>query len=338
MKFIFKNIIFSLLILSSLAFADEALLQNENAKKFIEDMVIKHDFKKDDLIKILTFATYQQKIIDLMDKPYEKKPWDIYRNTFLNAQRLKKGIEFWQQNQKTLEEAQAKFKVPAHIIVAILGVETLYGERQGDYLVIDALTTLAFYYPRRSEFFTKELKEFLLLSREQDLDVRKYKGSYAGAIGKAQFMPSSYRHYAITLNGKENKIDLVNNSEDAIASIANYFKKHGWKMEEDVAFPVNIKGDEYKKINTQSKKATYDLNEIMQLGITPITSASTNSKVGLIELVNLLNSEYWLTYPNFYVITRYNSNPQYALVVYLLSQQLKNSWVALKDEHAKAYV
>lgn len=338
MKFIIRFFIFVLLTSINVAFADVALLQQENAKKFIEQMVTKHHFDRNELIKILKIASFQQKVIDLMEKPYERKPWDIYRTTFLNADRLNKGIEFWQKNQKTLEEAQEKFKVPAHIIVAILGVETLYGERQGDYRVLDALTTLAFYYPKRAEFFTKELKEFLLLSREQNLEVTEYKGSYAGAIGKPQFMPSSYRHYAVSLDGK-GKIDLINKPEDAIVSVANYFKKHGWKLEEDVAFPVQIEGDRYKKINTKTRKATYDFSELAKAGIKPVQSISNNnSKVGLIELATLLNSEYWLTYPNFYVITRYNSNPQYALVVYLLSQELKNSWLAANRKNVSAYV
>lgn len=337
-RYLLASILF---ILSFNLFADPTLVEKPEVKQFINLMVKEHNFSLKNLNEILLKAQYQQKIIDLMEKPYEAKPWDTYKQHFLNNERIQKGIAFWQKHEQSLLKAQEKYKVSPHIIVAILGVETMYGERQGDYRVIDALTTLAFNYPRRANFFQKELKEFLLLCKEQNQDPFYYKGSYAGAIGYAQFMPSSYRYYADTLKGS-GKSDLIHNPEDAIASIANYISKHGWKFEQDIAMPVEISGEIYKEINTKNKKATYEISQLLNKGIRPVNEIKdVNILAGLIELnndVKFNNKEFWLTYPNFYVITRYNSSSQYALVVYLLSQQLKTTLNLAKKAQNQAYV
>ncbi|WP_133128014.1 lytic murein transglycosylase B [Legionella nagasakiensis] len=323
----FAKLFFSFFLLfSTSVYADEALLQRKDVQRFINDMVKNHGFNRVSLTAALKDAQYQPQIIESMNKPFEKKTWDVYKGIFLTPERLQKGIAFWQVNQKTLEKVQKQFGVPAHIIVAIIGVETLYGERQGNYRVLDALTTLAFYYPKRAEFFTKELREYFLLCREQGVPVTYYVGSYAGAIGKPQFMPSSYRFYAVDFTGN-GKRDLINDDRDVIASVANYFHKHGWRLNEAVVQPAAVKGSDYKKINTNTKHADYDTKRLTSAGIKPITSLSKNpSKAGLIELDTQTGQEYWLAYPNFYVITRYNTSPQYALVVYLLSQQLRSQW------------
>jgi len=272
-----------------------------------------------------------------MEKPYEKKNWDVYRDHFLTAQRIKGGIDFWHQNQKTLAQAEKKYKVPAPIIVAILGVETLYGERQGDLRVLDTLATLSFDYPKRASFFKKELKEYLLLCREHKVPATQYLGSYAGAIGKPQFMPSSYRYYAVKFNNKGVR-DLVNSNEDSIASIANYIHKHGWKMNEGIAQLAQLHGQDYKKIHVNPRKANYRYSQLKSAGIKPVTAAYNHpSRAGLIELNTTEGNEYWLAYPNFFVITRYNSNPQYALTVYLLSQQLKKQWAEINTTKHRAY-
>ncbi|ETO93771.1 lytic murein transglycosylase B [Legionella oakridgensis] len=314
------------LLLSTNSYADEALLQRKDVQSFMNGLVKHHGFNRQELTAALKEAEYQPQIIESMNKPFEKKTWDVYKAIFLTPERLQKGIAFWQANQHTLEKAQKQFGVPPHIIVAILGVETLYGERQGNYRVLDALTTLAFYYPKRSEFFTKELKEYFLLCREQGVPVTHYMGSYAGAIGKPQFMPSSYRFYAVDFTGN-GKRDLINEDRDVIASVANYFHKHGWKINEVVAQPARVNGPGYKKINTNSRHADYDIKRLTAVGIKPTASfAKSPKRVGVIELDTQNGQEYWLAYPNFYVITRYNTSPQYALVVYLLSQQLRNQW------------
>jgi membrane-bound lytic murein transglycosylase B len=312
-------------------YADEALVQRRDVRQFIDKLVRKDHFDRRQLTAILKEAKFQPQIIESMDKPYEKKTWDVYKALFLTSQRVQAGIEFWRKNQSALELAQKKYGVPAHIIVAIIGVETLYGQHQGNYRVLDALTTLAFNYPKRSEFFTKELGEFLLLCREQHVPADQYMGSYAGAMGKPQFMPSSYRFYAVDFTGN-GKRDLMNDDRDVIGSVANYFHMHGWKMNRGVAQPASVSGSRYKALAMNSKMANYAFKHLIADGVKPVSAVVDHSdKAGVIELMTDNGEEYWIAYPNFYVITRYNTSPQYALVVYLLSQQLNNQWASIQN-------
>ncbi len=327
----------ALFLLAFSTFADSSFTQRKDVQDFIKSMVKEHHFNTKELIATMNQVRLQPKIIEKMEKPYEKKNWDVYRDLFLTPQRLKGGLDFWQANQKFLEQAQKRYGVPPEIIVAILGVETLYGERQGEDRVIDALATLAFNYPKRSAYFTKELSEYLLLCREHKVPATRYIGSYAGAIGKPQFMPSSYRYYAVDSNNN-GKRDLVSDNGDVIASVANYFYKHGWKTNEGIAQTAKIRGYRYKQISKNPKKANYHFSQLIAAGIKPITASYHHpAQAGLIELITNEGNEYWLAYPNFFVITRYNSSPQYALVVYLLSQQLKMQWAELKTKKHKAY-
>lgn len=324
----------SLLLVGGSTYADEALLQRKEVIQFMDQMVNEHHFERKQLIETIKEAKFQPQIIESMDRPYEKKTWDVYKALFLTPQRVEAGIQFWQENQESLARAQNEFGVPAQVIVAIIGVETLYGKHQGNYRVLDALSTLAFNYPKRSEFFTKELREYLLLCREQGVPVTQFMGSYAGAIGKPQFMPSSYRFYAVDFTGN-GKRDLVGNDQDVIGSVANYFHKHGWKLGENVAQPAQVRGWRYKKLVTNSKRADYEYKRLTAIGVKPVAPpASHPSKAGVIELTTQDGQEYWLAYPNFYVITHYNTSPQYALVVHLLSQQLLNQWVAMQTTHS----
>jgi len=318
--------------------ADNTFTHREDVQLFIQSMVKEHHFSANQLIATLNQVQIQPQIIESMDKPYEKKNWDVYRDLFLTPQRLKGGLEFWAANQKALERAEKTFGVPPEIIIAILGVETLYGERQGEYRVIDALSTLAFNYPKRSPYFTKELKEYLLLCREHGVPATQYKGSYAGAIGKPQFMPSSYRYYAVDFNNTGTR-DLVTNNDDSIGSIANYFHKHGWKPNDGVAQIAQVEGNRYKHLEINPKTANYRYSQLEAAGVRPVTAAHNHpSTAGLIELITSEGKEYWLAYPNFFVITRYNSSPQYALVVYLFSQQLKSQWQEMNNKKHRAYV
>lgn len=322
---------------SSFVYADKALIARKDVQQFMDMMEKNHGFKKQELVAIFNDVKIQPAIIQSMDMPYEKKDWDTYRHIFLTPQRLQAGLEFWQANQKALDQAEKIYHVPASIIVAILGVETLYGEKQGNYRVIDALSTLAFNYPKRSPYFTRELTEYLLLCREHRTNPNQYTGSYAGAIGKPQFMPSSYRSYAADFKSN-NSIDLVHDDQAVIASIANYFHRHGWIMNQGIVQPAKITGKGITHFNTQLKQAEYNTKQLFQSGIQPITAATNPpKKAGVIELSTKNGAEYWLAYHNFYVITRYNSSPQYALVVYLLSQQLNKERVAALSRHAFAY-
>lgn len=327
-----------LLLISFSSYSDTAFTERKDVQIFINSMVKQHHFNRKQLINTLNQVVLQPQIIESMDKPFEKKNWDVYRDLFLTAQRVKGGLDFWAANKESLERAHKRYGVPPEIIVAILGVETLYGERQGDNRVLDALATLAFNYPKRSTYFTKELKEYLLLCREHKVPATYYKGSYAGAMGKPQFMPSSYRYYAVDFNNKGHR-DLVTDNADAIGSIANYFHKHGWKLNGGVAQPAKVSGWRSKRIQMNPRTANYNYTQLVAAGIKPITAAQNHpGRAGVIELLTDEGKEYWLAYPNFFVITRYNSSPQYALVVYLLSQQLKQQWVAHNAKKHRAYV
>ncbi|KTD32270.1 membrane bound lytic murein transglycosylase [Legionella moravica] len=327
-----------LFLVSCTSYADTAFTQRQDVQNFINSMVKNHQFNRKQLTETMNQVVLQPQIIESMEKPYEKKTWDVYKGLFLTPQRVKGGLDFWAANKKDLDRAQKRYGVPPEIIIAILGVETLYGERQGDYRVLDALATLAFNYPKRSPFFTKELTEYLLLCREHKVPATHHKGSYAGAIGKPQFMPSSYRYYAVDFNNKGHR-DLVTNNADAIGSIANYLHKHGWRLNGGIAQPAKISGWKYKRIQMNPKTANYNFAQLEAAGIKPVTASLHHpARAGVIELLTNEGKEYWLAYPNFFVITRYNSSPQYAMAVYLLSQQLKQHWVAQNTKKHRAYV
>ncbi len=329
MRQIFKSFLYLFILFNiSYVHADASLLKQKPVKLFIRDMVNQHHFDRKQLVTILNEARFQPQIIESMERPYEKKTWDVYKELFLTSQRVQAGVEFWRANQATLERAQKQYGVPADMIVAIIGIETLYGKNQGNYRVLDALTTLAFYYPKRSEFFTKELKEYLLLCREHGVPATKYLGSYAGAMGKPQFMPSSYRFYAVNFSGKS-RPDLMHEDQDVIGSVANYFQKHGWKINEAIAEPAQVVGSGYKHLLTNAKRPDYTLQHLMASGIKPTEQISKrDERAGLIELMTQTGQEYWVAYPNFYVITHYNTSPQYALAAYLLAQQLREKFHA----------
>lgn len=316
--------LFALFVLtSSPSIADVTFTDREDVQEFIHTMETNHHFDPKTLREVLSQVQIQQSIIESISKPWEKKTWDLYRDIFLTPQRIAGGYQFYLKNQALLEQAEKKFGVSKDIIVAIIGVETLYGKHQGNYRVLDALATLAFDYPPRKDFFTRELSEYFILCREHQVSPAIYLGSYAGAMGKPQFMPSSYRHFATDFSGKTKK-DLMNDDEAVIASVANYLKKHGWVYQDAVAEPVEIVGSGYKRINTAEKKAVYRPAQLRALGVrTPKLPRHEASKAGLIELTLQNGHEFYIAYPNFYVITRYNSSPQYALAVYLLSKELE---------------
>jgi membrane-bound lytic murein transglycosylase B len=324
------------IFLPTVTFADNSLLARQDVRQFIQMMVKQHHFKRQDIVAALKEAKFQPQIVESMDKPYEKKTWDVYRDLFLQPERVQAGLNFWQANQKALARAEQDYGVPADMIVAIIGVETLYGKHQGTYRVLDALTTLAFYYPKRSEYFTKELSEFFLLCREQGVAVNRYNGSYAGAMGKPQFMPSSYRFYAVDYTGKGHS-DLMNNDSDAIGSVANFFHRHGWQAKRGIAQRVEMRGIAYRHLAKNSKMADYSLQHLLRAGVKPLSPLLDHSqKAGVIELETPAGQEYWLAYPNFYVITHYNRSPQYALVVYLFAQQLHKQWAASAAQRMSA--
>jgi len=297
--------------------------QRPDVHEFINKMSEKHDFDREELCELFSNVKYEPQIFKTLEKPHEGKatPWYTYQAIFITPKRAKEGAEFWKANEKTLAKVEKEYGVPAEIIVAIIGVETRYGQNKGSYRVIDALTNLAFDYPRRAEYFRGELEEYLLLSREQNLNPLEPVGSYAGAIGEPQFMPSSYRLYGIDFSG-EHHADLCNNNADVIASVANYFKKHGWKTGEPIVIRAHVTGSEYSHFITKRLKPIWSIEELSKHGVTAQKGVSPKTPVVFMLFEGKCGPEYWLGCKNFYAITRYNSSRYYAMAVYQLSQKI----------------
>jgi membrane-bound lytic murein transglycosylase B len=320
LRFLF--LIYSCLGFLASVYADDKMLQLPQVQKFIQDMVRQEHFNQKELTNTIREAKLQEIIIEKMDKPYEGKPWDVYRELFLTPARIEAGHQFWKQHQNVLAQAEKKFGVPASIIVGILGVETIYGRQQGGFRVLDALSTLAFYYPKRSPYFLYELKQYLLMCREHHLSPKQFIGSYAGAMGQAQFMPSSYRRWAIKYQGN-GAPDLVNNANDAIFSIANYLQRHGWKRQEKIVQQVDLREFKCKDIQMNLKHATYSYQHLIQCGFKPTQFHWSHPKrAGILELILTQGNEYHMGYPNFYVVLTYNSSPLYGMAVYLLGNAI----------------
>ena len=292
-----KFLLITFLLIPSL---QSSYLEHPESKALIDELVIEHEFEKSFVEHVLSNAVRQQTIIDSISKPAEFTwTWDRYKNLFIEEKRIANGKIFIKNNLKTLERAEREFGVPKEVITSILGVETRYGKIQGNYRVIDSLLTLGFDYPRRAKFFRKELVDFFLLTRENELNINQIKGSYAGAMGYGQFISSSYRAYAIDYDG-DGYADLFNSVDDAIGSIANYLYIHGWKKEGKIiydAYPNNVR-KVFKPNKTLSKFIPLSFNENGQ------------------EI-------YFIGDDNFVAITKYNISHFYAMAIYYLSEELR---------------
>jgi len=300
----------------------------ELQKQFVDLMVDIHHFDRQMIESTLEKATKNEVILQSIAKPWEAKPWHQYYPIFLTEKRLTKGLAFWQTHQETLARAEQETGVPAEIIVAIMGVETFYGAYLGKYSVLDALVTLGFHYPPRATFFRSELAQLFLLAKEENFNITQLKGSYAGAMGWGQFISSSYRHYAVDFDG-DGVRDLLNNPQDAIGSVANYFKKHHWKANADIAFKAQVSGTQYPALLSKSLTYSHKWSDLQAAGVSITeTNLSKNMSVKLLEFQQASNKEYWVGLPNFYVITRYNHSPLYAMAVFQFSQQLKQGFNA----------
>lgn len=294
-----------------------------DVQSFISQMVKIHHFKRNELNILFSHVKIRPSVIQNVKAPTEQKPWYTYQMLFVTEWRIREGVEFWNKYQTALEQAEKIYGVPASIIVATIGIETKYGRYTGEYPVIDALVNLAFSESPRAPYFRHELEAFLLLSREQHLDPSKVTGSYAGAIGQPQFMPSSYRDYAINFS-HSGKIDLSHNQIDVIGSIANYYSKHGWRTMQPVAVPASIHGGKYQLHLTNSRFISK--SELLESGVIP--SSLEDEKYKIIQLQGYYGNEYWLGFHNFDVIKRYNSSDLYAMAVYQLSYYI----TALKEK------
>lgn len=293
----------------------------ESVSEFIDAMSSRQSFDKAELQRLLDGAVIKQDILAKIAKPAEALPWYKYRKIFLTEERIDAGAQFWRDNRLALEKAERQYGVPPEIITAIIGVETFYGRHTGNYRVLDALSTLAFAYPPRSQFFQSELESFLLLCREQNLSPTLPLGSYAGAMGMPQFMPSSFRRYAVDFDG-DNSADIWHDRADAIASVAHYFAQHHWQPGQPVAVPMTTSGEAYKSKLSASLKPDLRLAELESLNLKITAALALSEKIKILELNQEQGVELWATLENFYVITRYNHSPLYAMAVYQLSQSI----------------
>jgi membrane-bound lytic murein transglycosylase B len=297
------------------------------ASAFIERASDEHGFDPDQVSALLAEARYQQSIVDAMTRPAESKPWHEYRPIFLTERRISGGVEFWNDNRALIEQVSEHFGVDPQFIVSIIGVETFYGRITGSYRVLDALATLGFYYPQelandRSDFFSRELLEFMLLGEEENLPLTEVTGSYAGAMGMGQFIPSSYRAYAVDFDANGSR-DLWRSTADVVASVANYLHKHGWKAGDPVASEAIANGQvDDSLIARGNYKPAMSVGELAERGFVSKPDVDSQRLAAVLKLEEEDRPSLWLVFDNFYVITRYNRSPLYAMAVLQLSEEI----------------
>ena len=289
----------------------------KDVSAFIDEMVTEHGFERTELVEVLSDAIVKQSIIDAISKPAEKKlTWAEYRKIFITPERITAGADFWREHESLLQRISAETGVSIEMIVGIIGVETYFGRITGKHRVLDALSTLAFDYPPRSGFFRRELQQYLLLVREEGLEAEDATGSYAGAMGRPQFMPSSFRAYAVDATG-DGKRDIWNNWADVAGSIANYFLRHGWKPGEEIVSRATLsgqwKGEIPKPVNTL--KAADTVGSLSKKGVVFATQLESERNAQLLTYAGEDGTEHWVGFDNFFVITRYNRSVMYALAV-----------------------
>lgn len=299
--------------------------KHSEIESFIADMHAKHAFDQKELRELFTQVEKKQPILEAIARPAEKTlTWAEYQDIFIQDSRIEGGARFWQEHQADLQRAYETFGVAPEVIVAVLGVETRYGRHAGNYRVVDALSTLGFDYPPRASFFRKELEHFLLLAREQKQDPLTLTGSYAGAMGYGQFMPSSYRAYAVDFDG-DDFVDIWQNSTDAIGSIANYLGRHGWQKDAAVVSRARIADGYDQNVITRGLKLNHTVAALKSAGLTPVESLAENEAAMAFKLEGKKGAEFWIGLKNFEVITRYNRSQMYAMAVYQLSEEIEQA-------------
>ena len=308
---------------SSVQIPADSLANRADVQAFIQEMANRHRFDVDYLLMVFSQAKVKPSIISAMSRPGEAKPWYAYRDIFVNSNRIQGGVRFWRANAAALAQAERVYGVPPEIVVAIIGVETQYGGNMGSFRVLEALSTLAFDYPRRAAYFRKELENYLLLTRQEGIDPLTPRGSYAGAMGLGQFMPSSFLSYAVDFDGDGHR-DLWRNPRDAIGSVAHYFQRYGWRAGEPVAVPARVSGTRYPALVSQQLSPPKDsVANLQAQGVVPEVPVSGAQAAMLLEYQGRDGLEYWLGFDNFYVITRYNHSRLYAMAVYQLGQEIR---------------
>ena len=309
-----------LLLFVSPAYAVD--LDRPDVEAFVKTMVKEHDYDVATLHTILEQAEIKRSIIDQISKPAEKTlTWAEYRPIFMTRERINAGAAFWRENHEMLENISATTGVPIEILVGIIGVETYFGRITGGHRVLDALATLTFAYPPRAKFFRGELEQFLLLVREEEMQATDAIGSYAGAMGRPQFMPSSYRAYAVDSTG-DGKRDIWDNWTDVAGSIANYFLAHDWKPGQEITTQATL-GSRWRGPLPKNKlKADETISSLSRMGVMFSTTLPNDSAGQLLTLKGADGDEYWVGFHNFFVITRYNHSAMYALAVQQLGQEI----------------
>jgi len=294
-------------------------------RAFAQDMANRHGLDAPAIeTLLLEEAQYQQGIIDAISRPAEALPWYRYRPIFLTDDRIEAGLDYWNTHAAQLDEVKATYGVPPHIVVAIIGVETRYGRYRGRHRVLDALRTLAFAYPPRADFFRSELEAFLLLADEERFDPTAPLGSYAGAMGVPQFISSSYRAYAVDFNGNGRR-DLFSEPADAMGSVGNYFARHGWAAGEPIAVRAEVTGRRWSDYRRDDLKPVDTVAELEAAGVKPQTPLRGGDAARLLELETQTGKAHWVTLNNFYVITRYNHSPLYAMAVLQLAEAMREA-------------
>ncbi|WP_434778275.1 lytic murein transglycosylase B [Neisseria sp. Ec49-e6-T10] len=312
-------------LMSSFVFADAELLNRSDVQNYINEQVKSGSMNRPELEAFFANAVNKPNIISVMDRPSTSRPWYQFKTNAVSTKSMNDGVAFWKKNRAALEMASKKYGVPAHVIVAIIGIETNYGRNTGSFRLADSLSTLAFNYPRRAEFFRKELTELLLLAKEERKDPLTFKGSYAGAMGMPQFMPSSFRKWAVDLDG-DGQRDIWNNPYDVVGSVANYFKQHDWQTGGPILVPaavsLNAQTEAALAENTQLK---YTIKQLKQMGVTPLENVSDNQKAFVFSLETAPGVyDYYLGLNNFYTIWQYNHSRLYVKAVQELSDGIKS--------------
>ncbi|XZG68777.1 lytic murein transglycosylase B [Chitinibacteraceae bacterium HSL-7] len=320
-------------LLAALAFtpalADDALLARDDVRQYLDEVAKTQQFDRAELNALFARVNPQPGIIKFFDRPSTSakvKPWYEFRDNFLTSGRIKGGVAFMQQHAADLDKAYQRFGVPPEVVTAIIGVETNYGKMTGKYHVIDVLTTMAFDYPRRADFFRKELTEFLILAREEGEDPTTFTGSYAGAMGWPQFMPSSFRQYAVDLDGDGHR-DIWNNPADIIGSVANYLAAHGWERGGPGYQQVSVRDDhQLASIMEKPFEMTRTVADLAALGVNPPKLANPQAIAVPFVLTTAPDTDrVYLGYANFYAVTRYNRSKHYAAAVLDLGQAIRRS-------------
>ncbi len=314
----------ALVLLTGTASADYS--DNARAAEFVQKMVKRHGWDEAELNAVLAQAEKKDAVIKSIERPAESKSWAEYQDIFITSKRIQGGVAFFEKHGDTLARAEKKYGVPAQIIVAILGVETFYGERMGSYRVIDTLVTQAFEFPPeawRSRFGVEQLESMFLLAKEQGFEPLELKGSYAGAMGYGQFIPTSYRAYAVDFDA-DGIADIWNNPADAIGSIANYLSENGWNADVGITVPAKATANADRAVVNRALKADSTVAELEKKGYSAVVKVAPQ-RAGLVELQGKQGVEHWLGLGNYFVITTYNHSILYAMAVYQLSENIQSA-------------